>query len=320
MKKSVLVLILISNMAFGQDAIFNVHKQNLHLLNYAYKTNAQLKVSFDNTNEYYHSSTLFINNRVFNTSRLDINYSINRQLNVGLDLGYEFKNGMKCFNNIDAFATYNLVLTRNSCLSISLNAGALNSQFDSAGIYKRYTNSEFQQSDFNIDAQNLNVGFGSVFYYKKNALGFSANYLNKPHLPVEKGEDIPIKYTAYLRSILINRKLISTIIYQSQDKYLYNNIDMDYYFNMMSYLGVNLEYNIMPFTFGLGAKSINNGSSMYSANLGLSFFEVFDIFYSFSLMQDSPNTKLARFHQLGLYYSIQPLGGKTRFRDPCPAF
>ncbi|MCF8296774.1 MAG: type IX secretion system membrane protein PorP/SprF [Saprospiraceae bacterium] len=299
MKRLTIILILTSSWSFGQDAIFNVHKQNLHLLNYAFLKKENVNLAIDNSFEYYSKD------KIFNTTNLnfDLPSKNENKIKIGCNIKSGFlgeKNNISDFDAIFKYK-YNLNHSGSEYFSFASNLGLSNNQISYKTLNQRYSFKEFTPSDVMFNKLNFNVGVGGLFHDENKEIGVYVNHLNRPNLPIAD-DKTPIKYTAYLRNYFWKIGLYSTLIYQYQDGYFYNQIDLDYYYCMLNYLGVNFDYELNSVNLGLGFKHLSNTNNIYSANLDLPLNDEFNIVYSASIMQNLPNDKLAHFHQIGMYF------------------
>jgi len=319
MKKIIAILIFVSFTSFAQEAIFNINKQNMHLLNYAYFTETQADVSIDNSFEYYDKD------RKFNSTKLDLNLNIIKNFNTGLELGLDYQNGLMNITNFDAIFGYDFHIDSLKGISIAANFGVVSTNIDKAGTYTRYTNTDLHEANYTLYAQRANFGFSTVAFYDVHSIGISLNHINQPNIPDDKDGFIPIKYSAYIRSSIFKNKLIAMFSYQYQDKYLYDNLELDYYYNMLSYLGVNLEYYLLEgwngrWGIGLSDKILANNINIISAQVGWGNEEIY-VSYSPSLMIDGNAKSSAFFNQIGVYFNISTEPVRKKFRAiGCPSF
>ncbi|MCF8296776.1 MAG: type IX secretion system membrane protein PorP/SprF [Saprospiraceae bacterium] len=301
MKRLTLILLFISTLAFGQEAIFNVGKHNIHLLNYAHNKNDRLNLSLDNNIEFYNK------NEQFNTSNLNFNIRVFPALKTGLNIKYNLLGEENNISEFDAIIKYKTYLNGYLNLVVAANFGIIENKISYNTLKPRYSFEEIEPLNQSFKKSNFNLGFGTSLKHPIYEIGVAVNHLNQPKLPLDN-ERIPIKYTAYIRNNLLREKLFSTLIYQYQDEYFYNPIDMEYYYSMLNYMGVNLDYELPEINFGLGFKYLSNNNNVYSLIIGKSFSNSFNnsfsLNYSASIIPDIINNDFAQFHQLGLYYSF----------------
>ena len=311
------IFILLPFLTFAQDAIFNINTHNQHQINKAVFEKYDFTVKFDNVFENYRGNDK-LDNRHFFSNTLNINYRSNA-FSFGADIGYNYNNGTNNIRNLDAIIGYHPRIARQSRLSIAVNIGLLNTKLKVDEVYNRYTFDFVKPYEGDINSNNLNIGFSTALYIRKQMLGLSANYINQALLPDKQNSNIPIKYTAYIRNTLIRDKLVSTVIYQYQDEYLPSFIDADYYFNIMKYLGVNLEYKYEAYTFGMGTKFLSNNEYVLSLLLSVDY-NYYSFFYSPSIMIGNGSNEIAAFNQIGIYYHFQRKLRGRMYTIGCPAF
>jgi len=319
MRKIIAILIFASFTSFAQEAIFNINKQNMHLLNYAYFSETQADVSIDNSFEYYN------NDRKFNNTKLDLNLNIIKNFNTGLELGLDYQNGLINISNFDAIFGYNFHFDSLKGVFIAANVGVVSVNTEKGGEYTKYTYSDIETANYNLYAQRANFGFSTVAFYNVHSIGISVNHINQPDIPDNNDGFIPIKYSAYIRSSIIKNKLVAMLSYQYQDKYLYDNLELDYYYNMISYLGINLEYYLLEnsngrWNIGLADKILANNVNIISAQVGWGNDEIY-VNYSPSVMIDSKTNNTAIFNQIGVYFNFSSEPVRKKFRTiGCPSF
>lgn len=320
MKKLFVIIFFVSLTSFAQEPIFNINKQNMHLLNYAYFSETQTDFSIDNSFEYYDKD------RMFNSSKLNLNLAIIKNFNTGLEIGLEYQNGLVNISNFDAIFGYNFHFDSLKGISIAANFGVVSVNTEKGGEYIRYTNQDVKDANYDLYAQRANIGFSTVLFYKLNSIGFSANHINKPDIPDGNDGYIPLKYTAYIRGSVVKNKLIAMLSYQYQDKYMYDNLELDYYYNMLSYTGVNLEYFFNEgflngtWNIGLADKILLNNSNIISAQVGWGNKRIY-LNYSPSVMIDNNAKSSAFFNQVGIYFNLDSKPKPKRFRATgCPSF
>lgn len=309
MKTLSVILLLFTLCSYGQEPIYNTNRYNIHLLNFASPKEQDFGVFIDNSFEYYN------NNKQMNSTNLFFFHKIRSSFNVGINAEYNYLNNSNNFSNLDFIADYKLVLKKDLFLKMAVNLGARNSNIDYSNLQSRYTYSEPLSTQISFKKTNFNLGLSSVISYKEQELGFFANHLNQAKLPMD-GDKIPIKYTAYLRNRY--RGFSSTLSYVYQDNFFLNPTDMSYYYDMLNYFGINLDYNWYRLDFGAGYKYISNNSNVFSLNLGYSFIigrTDMIMTYSPSLMQSANTNSIAQFHQLSIYFakSVRRHQGSVRF-------
>ena len=314
MRKIIAILIFASFTSFAQEALFNINKQNMHILNYAYFTETQADVSIDNSFEYYDKD------RKFNSTKLNLNLNIIKNFNTGLELGLDYQNGLMNITNFDAIFGYDFHFDSLKGIFIAANFGVISTNIEKTGTYTRYTNTNLDEASYTLYAQRANFGFSTVAFYKVHSIGISINHINQPDIPDDNDGFIPIKYSAYIRSSLIKEKLVAMFSYQYQDKYLYDNLESDYYYNMLSYLGVNLEYYFLEgfnrlgqWNIGLADKILANNINIISAQVGWGNEDIY-VNYSPSLMIDNNAKSSAFFNQIGVYFNISSEPVRKKYR------
>ena len=168
------------------------------------------------------------------------------------------------------------------------NIGFINSRIDYSNLTSRYSFESPSVLDLSYNSQNLNLGFGATIRYGYFIeAGVYLNHLNTPNLPLNKDE-IPIKYTAFLRNRFDYFTFLLT--YSYQDNFYLNPNDLDYYYSMLNYFGANLNYQFYNpnINLGLGYKYLSNNSNMYSIRASYLFGyykKELEVFYSFSYLQ-----------------------------------
>jgi hypothetical protein len=308
MKRFLLIVFLLHSLLIvAQDPIYNINKENLHLVNFAfYDNNNKFNISSENLFENYKN-----NNTVFN-SVLDFRHDAYAGFNLGFNTTYENRNGLNNYKNFDFIISYKLYLFWILRARIAVNVGVLNNSYNNQNTYNRYTN-DIHVNTYDFKKHNFNTGLSSAFYTKTFFFGMSANHLNKPKIPTTPTERIPIKYSAFIRKTFFDKKLTTNLVYQFQDGYLYDNIDMDYYYNMLNYMGVNIDYEFLMYSVGIGTKHLFNNSNINSIQAGL-IFEKIKFYYSSSLFSNKNDHSL--FHQFGIYFKVEypPTYGKMSGR------
>jgi len=321
MKKILLIFSLISTAIIAQEPILNINKQNMHLLNHAYFSETQTDLSIDNSFEYY------TKDRIFNSSKLDLNLNIVKNFNTGLELGIEYQNGLMNISNFDAILGYNFHFDSLKGISIAANFGIVSTNIDKTDCYTRYTNTDLDTANYMFYSQRANFGFSTVAFYNTNSIGFSINHINQPDIPDENDGFIPMKYTAYVRSSIVKNKFIAMLSYQYQDKYLYDNLELNYYYNMINYFGVNVEYyfskdssGTSQWNIGLADKILANNINIISAQVGWGNDKIY-LSYSPSVMIDGNAKSTAIFNQVGIYFNFSTDPDRKKFRAiGCPSF
>ena len=319
MRKLSIILIFISSFVFGQEAIFNINKSNLHLINYAF-TDYGNRVKLDNSFEKYNAD------RFENTTNLYVSIPIrDRTFTSAINIKYDKLNTNNNTLEADAVFVYKFNFSRNLSLNTSANIGYIQNSISYLSLQERYSYKSLSAINKEIVVQDYNLGFSAIMYGRYHQIGFSVNHLNKPKIPSDNDDRIPIKYNAFTSILLLKgkkyRHLVLGLIYQYQDKFYYNNFDLDYYYNTLSYLGINLNYySLNAFDFSLGLKMLSNNNDIISAQIGYSIRRL-GLSYSFSFMHDKTYNKDALFHQFGLYYTINMRGRSGKFRAiTCPTF
>ncbi len=307
----ILLLFSHSLLLYGQDPIYNINKENLHLVNHAIIKCEKISISSDNLYENYKN-----NNTIFN-SVFDLKYNTRSGFSLGFNTTYENRDGLNKCKNFDFIVSYDLYLFCALKTSFAINAGVINNSYYNDNIYNRYSFA-VKRNTYDFNKHNFNIGLSSVFYGKSFSFGMAVNHLNKPKLPINPGERIPMKYSAFIRNGFLDKKIITSLVYQFQDEYLYDNIDLDYYYNMLNYLGINIDYNFLMYSIGLGTKHLFNNSNISSLQAGV-IFEKIKLYYSSSMFYDKNDNSL--FHQFGGYYNVpaRPILGRVRVIG-CPAF
>jgi hypothetical protein len=303
MKRFLLIFFLLHSLLIvGQDPIYNLNKENLHLVNFAFVENERLSISSENLFENYKN-----NNTVFN-SVLDFRYDTRTGFNLGFNTTYENRKGLNNYKNFDFIISYNFDFLLILRTSIAVNVGFLNNSYNNQNTYNRYTN-DIQTNTYSFNKHNFNTGFSSVFYGNTFSFGMAVNHINKPKIPTTPNERIPIKYSAFIRKTFLEKKIITNLVYQFQDGYLYDNVDLDYYYNMLNYLGINIDYEFLMYSVGIGTKHLFN-DNISSVQAGL-IFDRLKFYYSSSLFSDKNDHSL--FHQFGVYFDIPkpPIKGRT---------
>ena len=323
MKKILVVLFIYSSIiGIAQEPIYNLNINNIHLINFAspkaYKFNAYI----DNSYEYYsnnkqmNSTNLFLYHKIFS--------SFNAGINAGINAEYNYLNNSNNYSNIDFIIDFKLLLSKDFFLKTAINLGARNNNIDYSNLQSKYTFDEPQNTNLSFNETKFNLGFSSIISYKEQEFGFSVNHLNKAELPM-KNDKIPIKYTAFIRNRYAKNKyeqniFYSTITYSYQDSYFLNPTDMTYYYDMLNYFGINLDWDYeRKFYSGIAYKYLSNKNNLFSLNLGfrlaINSFNL-GITYSPSIMQANDNKSLAQFHQISIYlkgFERHRMGGSVRF-------
>ena len=288
-------------LSFSQEPIYNINEYNLHLLNYADYKYDTFYVSLDNTYEFYS------NNKQFNSTDLNLNFDFKNKFQAGINAEYNYLGKDNNIANFDAILKYKYKFNNEINVIVAGNIGFVNSNIDYLTLRPRY--SFFESTTINntsFTKQNLNLGMGITFNHSQiMKVGLYLNHLNTPTLPFNK-DRIPIKYTAFIRSRF--GEFSSLLIYSYQDAFLYNPMDLDYYFKMLNYLGLNLNYQFYypDINIGLGYKYLFDDKGIYSISASYGFNkggQAMNIFYSFSLLQAESNNK-ALFHQFGIYFYL----------------
>ena len=323
MKKIFVVLfIYFSIIGIAQEPIYNLNINNIHLINFASEKENNFGAFVDNSYEYYsnnkqmNSTNLFIYHKIFS--------SFNARINAGINAEYNYLNNSNNYSNIDFVVDYKLLLGNDFFLKTAINLGARNNNIDYSNLQSRYTFDEVQNTNISFNETNFNLGFSSIISYKKQEFGFSVNHLNKAELPM-KDDRIPIKYTAYIRNRYAGNKserniFYSTITYSYQDSYFLNPTDMSYYYDMLNYFGINLDWDYERiFYSGIAYKYLSNKNNLFSLNFGfVLFMNTFNIGikYSPSIMQSYDNKSITQFHQMSIYlkgfYKATVNGGSVR--------
>ena len=314
MKKIFIILLLSSFALFGQEPIYNINPNNLHLLNYANYEYDTFYVNLDNSYEFYN------NDKQFNSTNLNLNFDFENKIQLGINSEYNYLGNNNNNFNFDGILKYKYSFNEDFNIVFAGNIGFINSNIDYSTLESRYSNEELTSLDIAYNKQNLNLGFGATFNYLHTfsylsimEAGVYFNHLNSASLPLNN-DKIPIKYTAFIR----NRfgQFSSLLTYAYQDNFYYNPKDFDYYYSMLNYIGANINYLFyFPLDIGLGYKYLSNNSNMYSVSASYllgRWKKEFSIFYSFSLLDMKTNNP-ALLHQLGVYFhfsnSIYRTGG-----------
>lgn len=319
MKKLLITLSFITSFAFGQEAIFNINRSNLHLINFAF-TDYGNRAKLDNSFEKYSSE------RFANTTNLYVAIPIrDRTFASAINIKYDNLNKNNNTLEADAIFVYRFNLKRDLSINTSANIGYIQNNISYLNLQERYSYKSLSELSKEIEMQDYNLGFSTIIYGRYHQIGFSVNHLNKPKIPTDNNDRIPIKYNAFTSILLLRGKkymnLVLGLIYQYQDKFYYNNFDLDYYYNTLSYLGISLNfYSLKAVDFGLGLKMLSNNNDIISAQIGYNIRRL-GLSYSFSFMHDRTYNKDVQFHQLGIYYTINTsgFGGKVR-HITCPNF
>lgn len=315
MKRLFIILFFVSLCGFAQEPIYNINKQNLHLFNYAFFTYSDNRIAIDNSFEKYSD------NRFINSSNLLYSAKVYRSFYASLNLKYHYLGAENNISSFDGVITYKIAFSRKKQIIIAGNIGMIKSDINFNTLETPYSFNKNTNTDFVfLNENNLNLGFSALVLARYYIIGFSANHINMPKLPY--GDDkLPIKYTAFIRSPIKMKgvrknQLVWTMIYQYQNAFLYNPIDLDYYFDMLNYFGANLEYNLKSWNFGMGYKLLSNNNNILTAQLGYGR-GLFRLNYSFSYMNTIDKNEYGLFHQIGLYIHFRNnLRGKIGFRTP----
>lgn len=295
MKKTFIILFLSSFALFGQEPIYNINHSNLHLINYANYKYDTFYVNLDNSYEYY------TNDKQFNSTNLNLNFDFENKIQLGINTNYNYLGKNNNTSNFDGIIKYKHYFNEQVSLIFAGNIGFINSRIDYSNLTSRYSSESPSALDLSYNSQNLNLGFGATIRYSYfMEAGVYLNHLNSPSLPLNNDE-IPIKYTAFIRNKFGN--FSSLLAYSYQDNYYLNPNDFDYYYSMLNYFGITLEY--IPaccYSIGVGYKYLSNFSDIYTISNKL-FIGGFKLTYSFSIMNDYSN-KLAQLHQVGFNYNI----------------
>ena len=301
---------------FTQEPIYNINKNNIHLFNYAFYTYSDKRIAIDNSFEKYSD------NRFINSSNILFSTKLGYEFYSSLNISYQYLGAKNSISGFDGVITY-YTHSRHNNIIFAGNIGMINNTINFNTLETPYNFNNKPMSDFNsFNENNLNLGLSAIFLARNFIVGVSANHLNTPKLPY--GNDkLPIKYTAFIRAPIKMRgvrkdKLVWTMIYQYQNEFLYNPLDLDYYFDMLNYLGLNLEYNYQLWNFGMGYKLLSNNNNIMSAQLayghGLLRFS-----YSFSYMNTIDKNEYGLFHQIGLYMHFRN-NTRGRIGFKCPSF
>ena len=316
MKKLTIILLLITSFAFGQEAIYNTNSKNLHLINYAY-FQAPVSIKIDNSLDFYNKDEYTNSSNLF--------FSFKKILHIAtpaINIKYDYLNANNNLSSIDLILQRFHYINRFSMIYYSINLGYINNNISYSNLDARYSFEEYTNDENKFTVSSFNWGLSALFISKYAEFGFSTDHLNKPEIPNENNEEIPIKYSAFIRGILYRKvhisKFVATLVYQYQDKYFFNNIDLDYYFNTLNYLGINFDYTLNDFNFGIGLKMLSNNKDIISTQIGY-LTNRLGFNYSISFMKDKNLNNTAIFNQIGIYYSfpVRKRMGRTMF---CPSF
>jgi len=315
MKKILVVLfIYFSIIGIAQEPIYNLNRYNLHLFNYAFYTYSDNRIAIDNSFEKYSS------NRYINSSNILFSARLDFKLYASLNIKHHYLGAENSISGFDGVITYYIRSKHNNFIFAG-NVGMINNSINFNTLETPYNFNNIPTTDFNsFNENNLNLGLSAIFLASNFIVGVSANHLNTPKLPY--GDDkLPIKYTTFIRAPIkikgIHKgRIVGTMIYQYQKAFLYNPLNLNYYFDMLNYLGLNLEASYYSWTFGLGYKLLSNNNNIMSAQLayghGLLRFS-----YSFSYMNTIDKNDYGLFHQIGInvLFKNRKSRGKI-FRSP----
>lgn len=307
MKKLLIILLFFTGVIAAQEPIFNTNFNKEYLVNFADDYNkitndeeiAKLVFKLTNDNLFeinkqngaVLTSNLYFSQKLFWTKMF---YGINAQ--------YNKLNTENNISSIDCFAgLHNIPLTGNFDFSVALNIGTGNYNINYNTLKSRYFIDETPvASNYSFQKTNFNVGLSAVLKYENSELGLSANHINKPGLPQE-GDKIPVKFNAFIKTALYERKLFPSLIYSYQNSFLKHPVDEDFYFHMMNYIGGNIDYFFFRHRIRLGIgvsyKHLTNNSNNISLSASVNYGG-FSVNYSPSYTIE--NTMF--FHQFSISY------------------
>ena len=315
MKKLLAILFIISLNSFAQEPIYNLNRYNLHLFNYAFYTYSDNRIAIDNSFEKYSD------NRFINSSNLLFNAKLGYKFYTSLNIKHHYLGAENSISGFDGVITYFHKRSRFNNLIIAGNVGMINNSINFNTLETPYNFNNIPTTDFNsFNETNLNLGLSAIFLASSFIVGVSANHLNTPKLPY--GDDkLPIKYTTFIRAPIkikgIHKgRIVGTMIYQYQKAFLYNPLNLNYYFDMLNYLGLNLEASYYSWTFGLGYKLLSNNNNIMSAEL-IYYLGIFSFNYSFSYMNTIDKNDYGLFHQIGINVLFRNRKSRGKiFRSP----
>jgi len=296
MKITIIILLFCSVALFGQEPIYNINSHNLHLLNKASNNNLRYNIKIDNSFEYYNKDNKQ------NSTYLNFLVKTTDNIIVGLNSEYNYINSSNKYLNIDGVIIYKKGFDNYFYTYTALNIGATNYQIDYSNLLKRYDYTQSSPNNISFNKTLLNIGASAIIGYKKHQIGFSVNHLNQAKLPVDN-DKIPIKYTAFIRN-RYKYNFYSTLYYSYQDKFFYNPSDISYYYNMLNYIGINIDYSDLA-NIGIGYKHLSNNNNVFSMNISFiieTYNTSISIIYSPSIMQTPASKSIAQFHQVSIYF------------------
>ena len=284
------MLFLITIISFAQEPIYN--RGSSDLLNYAYKPHKTTSIKLNNSFEFYN------NDKINNHTNLYINTNLRYKIAVGFNAKYTYLSKCNNISGFDGIINYNIISTDSFNLYFAVNMGFINSNIDYIDLQTPYSFVTPINTELSFNSQNFNIGVSSFLKYKGQSIALSFNHLNTPNLPLTN-DKIPIKYTAFIRNEF--GRFSSVILYSYQNEFLFNPVDLDYYFKMLYYFGFDLKVNLGMFSLYGNYKYLSNYNDIYALGVNLQLNEI-QIDYHFSILQDNIINKTAQFHQVGIYY------------------
>ena len=296
MKKLLTILLLSSFALFGQEPIYNINSNNLHLLNKASYNNLRYNINIDNSFEYYNK------NNQQNSTHLNFLIKTTDKIIVGLNSEFNYINSSNKNLNFDGVIIYKMELDNFFYTYTALNIGATNYQIDYSNLQKRYDYTQSLPNNIYFNKTLFNIGASAIIGYKQHQVGFSVDHLNQAKLPVNN-DKIPIKYTAFIRNGYKSH-FYSSLYYSYQDEFFYNPSDINYYYDMLNYIGINLDYTDLA-NIGIGYKHLSNNNNVFSVNISFiidTYNTSISLTYSPSIMQTAASKSIAQFHQISIYF------------------